>query len=635
MLLEEQHNDIEVKSTTDIPIEPVPVINDDDTVKTGRPKKGRKRKYPQSRDERKRNKYNNIEYTTTKNEIIKPKVFVDYRCKCLKKCADLIPVEVRKQEFEKFVKLGSFNAQVLYIISCVTEYNKKRSYTMCNVPGARKKPRQFYRVYKIKDVQVCRDMFLKTFQITTQKVTVSLKKRRSGEPIVDGRGIHRGDINKLTDEDHKFIVDIINNLPKYESHYRRNNNSGTLYLRPGMTINKIYDIYTKEHAEMYGIDRKCASFATLKKIFYADFNLKCKKLKKDTCNKCDQLFNQISNAKTEQEQEDAKTERLKHLERAEMLRNQMNQDFIDARNIPDVECLTFDLEKTLPLPRIPTNVAFYKRQLWLYNSGIHSASDDVGHCYVWVEGEAGRGAQEVGSCLVKYIKTKLQPSVKNLILWSDCCGGQNRNIKIVLLLKTVLSCCHSTLESITFRFLESGHTFLPNDTDFSKIETALKHHQRIYTAEEYIDIFKNAKKKKPLQVQRMEKADFYGTEKIEKNIMNRKKFSDKSKVSWLNAKEIKIEKNKLYSIFMRTSFEEEFKELLIDKKNREIKKDDLILLWPNGKPIAPAKLADLESMYMFIPEDCVQFYKNLKSSDKFIDDFDGFGGEPDFEIIDE
>ncbi|CAF4906312.1 unnamed protein product [Pieris macdunnoughi] len=41
MSLEEQHNDIEVTSTTDILIEPVPVINDDDTVKTGRPKKGR------------------------------------------------------------------------------------------------------------------------------------------------------------------------------------------------------------------------------------------------------------------------------------------------------------------------------------------------------------------------------------------------------------------------------------------------------------------------------------------------------------------------------------------------------------------------------------------------------------------
>lgn len=114
------------------------------------------------------------------------------------------------------------------------------------------------------------------------------------------------------------------------------------------------------------------------------------------------------------------------------------------------------------------NIAFYKRQLCFYNSGIHSASNDTGHWYVWVEGEAGRGAQEVGSCLIKYINQKLKPTAEHLILWSDCCGGQNRNIKIVLMMKAILS-SHPTLKIISFRFLESGHTFLPNDTDFSKI----------------------------------------------------------------------------------------------------------------------------------------------------------------------
>lgn len=59
---------------------------------------------------------------------------------------------------------------------------------------------------------------------------------------------------------------------------------------------------------------------------------------------------------------------------------------------------------------------------------------------------------------------------------------------------------HQTLRTIYFQFLESGHTFLPNDTDFSKIEAALKHHQRVYTAEEYTEMIKNSKKRKPFQV---------------------------------------------------------------------------------------------------------------------------------------
>lgn len=56
---------------------------------------------------------------------------------------------------------------------------------MTNVPAERKKPNQFTRIYSIKGNRVCRDIFLKTFQITTQKLTISLKKLRSEKPIMD------------------------------------------------------------------------------------------------------------------------------------------------------------------------------------------------------------------------------------------------------------------------------------------------------------------------------------------------------------------------------------------------------------------------------------------------------------------
>lgn len=88
---------------------------------------------------------------------------------------------------------------------------------------------------------------------------------------------------------------------------------------------------------------------------------------------------------------------------------------------------------------------------------------------MWVEEESGRGAQEVGSCLIKYILERVDNNVKRLILWSDSCGGQNRNIKLTLMLKAILN-DHPTIEQINIRFLESGHSFLPNDTDFGKIE---------------------------------------------------------------------------------------------------------------------------------------------------------------------
>lgn len=94
---------------------------------------------------------------------------------------------------------------------------------------------------------------------------------------------------------------------------------------------------------------------------------------------------------------------------------------------PAMECITFDLQKTLPLPKIPTGIIFHRRQIWLYNCGIHSAKAEKGFCYVWTENQAGKGSQEVASCLIRHIKEHCGPDVRRLELWSDSCGGQNRN----------------------------------------------------------------------------------------------------------------------------------------------------------------------------------------------------------------
>ena len=88
--------------------------------------------------------------------------------------------------------------------------------------------------------------------------------------------------------------------------------------------------------------------------------------------------------------------------------------------------------------------------------------------HIWIEGEAGRGAQEVGSWFRKYIENNKTNEVENIILWSNSCG-QNRTIKITLLLKSILD-ESPHLKTIRLRFLVSGHTFLPDDSDFGDVE---------------------------------------------------------------------------------------------------------------------------------------------------------------------
>ena len=50
-------------------------------------------------------------------------------------------------------------------------------------------------------------------------------------------------------------------------------------------------------------------------------------------------------------------------------------------------------------------------------------------------------------------------------LWSDSCGGQNRNITMVAFLLRMVFDDKLFVNKITHHIHESGHSFLPNDQD--------------------------------------------------------------------------------------------------------------------------------------------------------------------------
>lgn len=81
-----------------------------------------------------------------------------------------------------------------------------------------------------------------------------------------------------------------------------------------------------------------------------------------------------------------------------------------------IQCLTFDLQKTLEATCLSTSVVYYKRQLWTYNLCIFDEVKKEAYMYVWSENVASRGAQEVGSCLLKHFKTYLSEKTEKIAL---------------------------------------------------------------------------------------------------------------------------------------------------------------------------------------------------------------------------
>lgn len=98
------------------------------------------------------------------------------------------------------------------------------------------------------------------------------------------------------------------------------------------------------------------------------------------------------------------------------------------------ETLTQDMEKS----SWTSKTANQQRQLSVYNEGIYQETNVQSYCFIRKKGIAGRRAQEVDSCLKVMIQQYLSPVTEELILWSNSCGGQNRNVKVVLFLKSVL-----------------------------------------------------------------------------------------------------------------------------------------------------------------------------------------------------
>ncbi|KAK5640934.1 hypothetical protein RI129_009481 [Pyrocoelia pectoralis] len=386
-------------------------------------------------------------------------------------------------------------------------------------------------------------MFINTLQISTKRVNSSLSKVRTLS-VSDKRGIAGGH-NKMTEHQRNYVINHINKFPRYKSHYCRAHRNEQEFLPVGTTLPLMYKLYNEETPK-----KDCVSFSSYRKIFLTEFNLRTKAPKKDTCNKCDTFQAKAQSTSSIEEKQLLKSEHDAHLLEAECARKQMEADLKEAFENNELETLTFDMEKTLPLPRLTTNIIFYKRQLWLYDCGIHSGKNNKAVCNLWIEGQAGRGAQEVGSCIKKYVKNNVPETVKRLILWSDSCGGQNRNIKIILMFKCVLE-ENPSLDSIQLKFLTSGHSFLPNDSDFGDIECALKRQQKLFSPEDYANVIKGCRKRNPIEVVFLEKNDFVGTGNIEKLITNRKKDVNETKINWLQIKEIKIQQDKPYSIFIK------------------------------------------------------------------------------------
>ena len=102
-------------------------------------------------------------------------------------------------------------------------------------------------------------------------------------------------------------------------------------------------------------------------------------------------------------------------------------------------------------------------------------------------------------------------------------------------------------KQIDHKFLVRGHTFLPNDRDFSHIEKR-KATAHVFVPQQWEDVIISARQANPFRVQQMSHDLFMDFSELEKQHTRRKTDSSKnpvliSKVTWMNFGQAEVTKH--------------------------------------------------------------------------------------------
>ena len=154
---------------------------------------------------------------------------------------------------------------------------------------------------------------------------------------------------------------------------------------------------------------------------------------------------------------------------------------------------------------------------------------------------------------------------KNIILYSNCCTGQNRNRYMLTMLW--YACSKLNLDSIQHKFLQIGHSFNEGDSMHSAIERASRH-IHVYTPTHWGLVIQSASHKRKYMVKKMMPKDLLDFKKFSRCLIHLEKDADKNKISWLKIRSFRIAQDDPNKVYIKYSFDGQPVVLDLFKKGR-------------------------------------------------------------------
>ncbi|KAE9522132.1 hypothetical protein AGLY_017476 [Aphis glycines] len=162
---------------------------------------------------------------------------------------------------------------------------------------------------------------------------------------------------------------------------------------------------------------------------------------------------------------------------------------------------TIYMMQNQPLPKLSVTEVFYSRQVWLYNLTFVITSAErqtIDNCflYTWLESNSGRGPNEITSILIEFLTelenrlSSLENPPTNLNLFSDSCSAQNKNQYVMAALLHYVNYKTIHFKEIKHYFPVHGHSYMPPDQVFGRIEKSLRNKEVIVSPNTYYEHLK-------------------------------------------------------------------------------------------------------------------------------------------------
>lgn len=475
--------------------------------------------------------------------------------------------------------LNSSNERANYIISHTAKQTKRRKVIAPQLQRG-ENIKYFLPRSDGAKLEVCKVFFLRTLCISDKMVSYNLARSVNG---VKPSTVRPPPSNKISEDAIQSVEDHIKSFSVVESHYCRST-THRRYLQSDLNKTKMYNMYLESAYSHQAVRQHLYG-----RIFDEQFNLGFHKPSKDVCDFCDKYTKAkaagllTEDMTQEKEQHDIrKTEAREHKEKDKITEGTMT--------------VTCDLQQVMSAPRFFAGSSYYKRKLNVYNFTVYEVTTREGYCYTWTEAECHRGANDVASCLVKYLhKIDAEESYTRVVIYSDTCGGQNRNRIVCTAISSFLSSA-KTVKVVEQKFFESGHSHMECDSMHSAIETAFKSTE-LDLPSDYMTCMKTARSKKPYHIIEMVHSDVQNFDLLNERAFKKDAF--KGIIKAHHIKYMKQESRTDLHISMSNRIEESATAISWRKRGGQISLSKLEPAYSTPCGIDKDKKSDLLSMVDF------------------------------------